>query len=124
MAITNFNCDVSQGFNFQKDSQCLVGHITQLKIGEKKYTADLTVQDPTKIGDDAGKVPVVGVLSNIYWQGGHADPITFNCRVSTGNKKESIILQHTSLSKTDVEFSFVIYEYDADSIEYFKSRHI
>ena len=123
MAITSINCDIIQGFNYQKDAQTLIGHITKLQIGDTEYEPDLTVQDPTKIGNDDGKVAVVGVLSNIYWQGGHAEAVLFNCRVSTENKKASILLQHTSLSKTDVVFSFVVYDYDPDKKEYYKSFH-
>lgn len=28
----NFSCDVMQGFNFQKDAQCLIGHLSKLEI--------------------------------------------------------------------------------------------
>ena len=66
MASTNLTCDVSQGFNFKKDVQSLVGHITSLKIGDKEYNKDLTVTVSTDISGD--KVKVVGVMSNIYWE--------------------------------------------------------
>ena len=123
MASTNLPCDVSQGFNFQKDAQCMVGHITSLKIGDKEYKKDLAVADPTKINDDDGTVKVVGVISNIFWEGGYADPIMFNCRISTENKQESIVLQHTKLSNTNVEFSYIIYDYDPAKKVFYKSFH-
>ena len=123
MAHLEVNCNVIQGFNFEKDSQGRIGHLVSLKIGDTQYKADLKVQDPTKIGDDEGKVDVVGVISSIYWPGGHADPIYFNCRVTSQNKQISFVLQHNTMSKTDVEYSFIIYEYDPVNKVYFKHFH-
>jgi hypothetical protein len=121
MASTNLSCNVSQAFNFKPDAQCLVGHITSLKIGDKEYKKDLAVTTPSDIKGD--KVKVVGVISNIFWEGGHADPIFFNCRVSTDNKEASILLQHTELSDTSVEYSFVIYDYDPKEKKFYPSFH-
>ena len=121
MASTNLACDISQGFNFQKDAQCLIGHLTELKIGDTDFKKDLTVMDPTKI--DKEKVKVVGVISHIYWEGGHADPILVNCRLSTDNKEGSILLQHKTLSNTEVKYAFVIYDYDPKKKEFYPSFH-
>lgn len=121
MASTNLACDVSQGFNFQKDAQCLVGYITSLKIGDKEFKKDLAVTLPTDIGGD--KVKVVGVIANIFWEGGYADPIMFNYRVSTDNKELSILLQHTMLSDTTVEYSYVVYDYDPKEKRFYPNFH-
>jgi len=124
MASISLACDVTQGFNFQKDAQCLIGHITSLKIGggeEGGFKNDLTVTKPTDITGE--KVKVVGVISNIYWEGGHSDPIMFDCRVSTDNKQEGLILQHKDLSNTSVEFSYVIYDYDPKEKKFYPSFH-
>lgn len=121
MASTSFACDVSQGFNFQKDAQCLIGHITSLKIGDKEFKKDLAVTVPTNTTGD--KVKVVGVISNIYWEGGHPDPIMFDCRVSTDNKQAGLTLQHQELSDTSVEFSYVIYDYDPIKKKFYPSFH-
>ncbi len=121
MASTNLSCDISQGFNFQKDAQCLIGHLTELKIGDTDYKKDLNVTDPTKV--DGDKLKVVGVISNIYWEGGHANPVLVNCRVSTDNKQGSILLQHKSLSNTEVSYAFVIYDYDPKEKKFYPCFH-
>ena len=123
MAATSFPCSVTQGFNFQKDAQVFVGHINSLKIGEKEFKKDIAVADPTKINEDQNTVKVVGVVSNIFWQGGYADAIQFSCQVSTENKQEAVVLQHTKLSNTNVEFSFTIYDYDPVKKVFYKTFH-
>ena len=122
MASTSFNCSVSQGFNFEKDSQSVVGHLTSLKIGTKEFAKDIEVMDPTAIKDNT-KVKVVGVMSGIYWNGGYADGVSFNCQVSTVNKQDAVILQHSDLSDTTVEYDYVIYDYDPVAKVYFKAFH-
>ena len=121
MAETSFNCDVSQGFNFQKDAQDLVGHISKLKIGDKDMDIDLGVTNPVDLKGD--KIKVVGVASDIYWEGGFAQPIQFSCQVSNANKKTLAILTNSDLSNTAVEFAFEIYDYDPDKKEYYKAFH-
>jgi hypothetical protein len=122
MAATSFNCSVGQGFNFEKDSQSVVGHLTSLKIGAKDFAKDIEVQDPTAIKDKT-KVKVVGVLSGIFWNGGYADPVSFNCQVSTKNKQDAVVLQHSELSDTAVEYGYVVYEYDPVAKVYYKAFH-
>jgi hypothetical protein len=122
MATTSFNCSVGQGFNFEKDSQNVVGHLTSLKIGSKEFAKDIEVMDPTAIKDDT-KVKVVGVISGIFWNGGYADPLSVNCQVSTVNKQDAVVLQHSDLSDTAVEYDYVIYDYDPVAKVYFKAFH-
>ena len=123
MAASSFACSVIQGFNFQKDSQQYVGHINSLKIGDgDEFAKDIEVQDPSKI-KEGEKVKVVGVVSDIYWEGGFAQPISFNCQVSITNKKAASLLQHKEMSNTTVEFSFTIYEYDPVKKIFFKAFH-
>lgn len=121
MAETSFSCDVSQGFNFQKDAQDLVGHISKLKIGDKDMAVDLGVTNPEDLAGD--KIKVVGVASDIYWEGGFAEPIQFTCQVSNANKKTLAILTNTEMSNTTVEFAFEIYDYDPDEKKYYKAFH-
>jgi len=120
MAANSYNCSVYQGFNFQKDSQDIVGHIVALTLGTQAVTADLSVTDPTS-SDMGTYVKVVGVVSSIYWNGGYADPIQFNCQVSTTTKNYLATQQHKSMSNTDVEVNFNIYDYDPDAKVYFKA---
>ncbi len=121
MAETSFSCDVSQGFNFQKDAQDIVGHISKLKIGGKDMDVDLAVTNPEKLSGD--KIKVVGVVSDIYWEGGFAQPIQFSCQVSNANKKTLAILTNSEMSDTSVEFAFEIYDYDPDKKQYYKAFH-
>ncbi len=121
MAETSFSCDVSQGFNFKKDAQDIVGHISKLKIGEKDMDVDLAVTNPEDLAGD--KIKVVGVVSDIYWEGGFAEPIQFSCQVSNANKKTLAILTNTEMSNTTVEFAFEIYDYDPDEKKYYKAFH-
>ena len=120
MAESSYSCSVSQGFNFQKDEQILVGHINSLKIGETELKSDLNVTDP----EDVNKtIKVFGVASSIYWNGGYADPVQFACQVSTDNKNLLTTLKHKSMSNTEVELLFTFYDYDPKEKKYFKCFH-
>lgn len=112
MAGISLRCDMSQGFNFQKDAQTPVGHIVSLKVATQDFDKKLKVQDPTKI-DEGPTAEVVGVVSNIRWNGGFAEPIIFTCQVTAASREKAAIMTHTKLANTEVEFEFNIYEYDA-----------
>ncbi len=120
MASISYTCDVAQGFNAQADTQTIVGFITTLKIGETTFETDLSVTDPE---DNEGELKVVGVMSDIYWEGGEADPISMGGRVTTKNKNLAIELVQKKLSDTSVACSFVVYEYDPEAKKYFKCFH-
>ena len=119
-AASSFNCSVSQGFNFQKDSQELVGHINYLKVGDTEMASDLHVTDPMDI---TNHVNVFGIASGIFWNGGYADPITFIAQVSTENKNKLATLQHKSMTNMEVVFSFTIYDYDPMTKTYYQCFH-
>ncbi len=123
MAESSYPCSVEQGFNFQKDAQQTVGHITSLKIGDTSFDKDIQVTVPSKINEDSNTTKVVGVASNLYWQGGFADPIHFDCQISVTNKQAAALLRHTKLSNTNVEFSFIIYEYDPVKKVFYEAFH-
>lgn len=121
MAESSFSCSVSQGFNFQKDEQVLVGHIVSCKVaGGDQLKADLNVSNPE---DPASLIKVFGVLSGIYWAGGYADPIQYSCQVSNDNKVEIAQLTHKSLTNTEVVFQFNIYDFDPKEKKYYKCFH-
>ncbi|TWI66665.1 hypothetical protein LZ24_02704 [Desulfobotulus alkaliphilus] len=122
MAESSFNCSVYQGFNFQKDGQELVGHLVSLTIGDEEMTADMDVTDPTS-ANMSEYVKVVGVISKIYWNGGYADPIQLAFQVSTAVKNKVAMLQHQSLSNTEVVMKFNIYDYDPDAKMYYLCFH-
>ncbi|EFI34729.1 conserved hypothetical protein [Desulfonatronospira thiodismutans ASO3-1] len=120
MAVTDLMCSVYQGFNFQKDQQDRVGHITSLTIGDDEISADLKVTDPE---DLSATVDAVGVISRIAWDGGFAEPIIASFRVSRSNKNVLATKQHQSLAKTGVKIAFNVYEYDQGNSAYFKCFH-
>lgn len=122
MVSLNFDCDIKQGFNFQKGAQCLIGHLAEIKIGDGvAFAVDIAVTNPTTIDIAAEKV--VGVISKIYWEGGHADPIWLGCRISTNNKVVATTLMHTNLSNTEVGLKFNIYDYDPEQKKFFTCFH-
>jgi 3D (Asp-Asp-Asp) domain-containing protein len=122
MSSQSYNTSMVEAFNYHKDCQETIGHITSLKIGSKAFKEDISVQDPTAI--EAGtKVKVGGVVSNIYWEGGFAQPVAFDCQVGDDNAKDAAILTHQDLSDTTVEFKFNVYKYDPQDKKYYKCFH-
>ena len=119
MAEMSKSCDVSQAYNFQKDSQVCIGHINKLKIGDKQFDVDQKVKNPI----DQSDMKVMGVLSAVTWNGGKAEPVEFSAQVSTANKTNLKALVHGTLSKTDVEVVFTTYDYDLKAKVYYKSFH-
>lgn len=118
----NFNCSVYQGFNFKKDIQDHVGHVTELKIGDAEaLKADLNVTDPVNITKDP--IPVVGVMSGIHWSTGYAEPVFMGFQVSLANKTAVATMLHKTLSNTEVKFKFNVYEYDPKEKTYFLCFH-
>jgi len=120
MASSDYSCSIPQGFNFQKDKQERVGHIVSLKIGDAAMASDINVTDPE---DNSAKIKVFGVMSGISWNGGYGDEIQFQCNVSTDNKNTLSTMVHTTLSNTEVEYEFVVYDYDPQKKMYYKCFH-
>jgi hypothetical protein len=121
MAESSFQCSVNQGFNFEKDAQVLVGHVNSCKIGDQELNSDMSVDNPEEVTGD--NVPVFGVLSSVYWNGGYADPVQFTCQVSNENKTLLAKLVHAELSNTEVEYEFTVYDYDPNEKKYYKCFH-
>lgn len=117
----SYQCDVTQGFNFDKTMQSIVGHINSMKIGDTELDVDLAVTDPTDITGD--KIKVVAVMSGIDWQGGFAQPLHISAQIGNKNQKSVTLLQHADLSNTAVEFKFTTYAYDPDAKKYYKCFH-
>ena len=115
-----YQCSVNQGFNFEKDQQDFVGHINNISIGGSDLKSDLSVTDPEDVGN---KVKVFGVMSNISWRGGYADPILFNSYISTENKNAIATLIHRTMSNTEVKFEFTVFSFDPNEKKYYKAFH-
>ncbi len=109
MASSNYNCSLRQGFNFEKDAQVTVGHLIKLSIAGTAVPADITLTLPT---DLTNATAVVGVITDISWEGGYADPINIQFNISTKNQTAMLLLKHTDLSDTQVVFQFNIYQFD------------
>lgn len=119
-ASSSFTCSVRQGFNFEKDSQELIGYINYLKVGDREMDSDLNVTDPMNV---ASHVKVFGVVSGIHWNGGYAEPVTFAAQVSVNNKNRLATLLHKSMANTEVDFQFTIYDYDPKVKAYYQCFH-
>jgi hypothetical protein len=117
----SYQCDVTQGFNFDKTNQSIVGHINSMKIGDTELDVDLAITDPTDLAGD--KIKVVGVMSGIGWEGGFAQGIMISAQIGNANQKMVTLLQHADLSNTAVEFKFTTYAYDPDAKKYYKCFH-
>jgi hypothetical protein len=120
MAEISYHCDVVNGFNAQSDVQTITGLLTYLKIGDTEYLSDLSVTNPEDIESE---IACVGVLSSVFWGGGEADPLQFDMRISTANKNSSIELVQKTLVNTEVDFTFVVFEYDPIAKKYFRCFH-
>ena len=122
MASSQYSCSIRQGFNFEKDAQVLVGHVVSMTIGTQELGTDLKVTDPTNFGTD-NDLDIVGIISDISWQGGYADPIQIAFNVSNENAKLVSIMKHTDLSDTTVVFKFKIYDFDPIAKVYYLAFH-
>ena len=70
--------------------------IRDLSGDKGSFEIYMWVSNPTKMsGDEEAKEKVVAVISNIYWAGGHANPMYIGCRISTENKAREETLRHT-----------------------------
>jgi len=114
-----YPCSVDQGFNFDRGNQDIVCHINSLKIDNNEYASDLSVTDP----ETGQPVNVFGVGSSMYWNGGYADPVQFSTQISVANKNQIASLIHRTMSNTEMEVSFTVYQYDPGSGRYFKAFH-
>lgn len=125
MAELDFPCDVVQGFNFEKDRQTLVGHVTALTIGGVKIPVDQALTIPTGTAASADAVAtgvkVVGVISHIHWAGGYSDPVSIQCQISTANRTLVSVLTHTKMVDTTVVFQFVVYAFDPIAKVYYEA---
>jgi len=109
------DCDIVQGFNFTSSSQKTFGFLKDLQIGTTELNKDLSV-----LGPNNETMKVTGVLSNIYWQDGAADPIQVSAQVSILNKNLITLFLHSNPTDISVKFSFVVYKYDPIDQQYFK----
>lgn len=119
MASISKQCSIENTFNFKRDVQLPIGHITALKIGSKTFSADLEVKKPT---DEAAE-KIVGAISDFYWEGGFAESLDFVFDVSVTNKTDILSLLHTDMKSILVEITFTLYDYDPEEKAFFTCVH-
>jgi len=108
-APVELDCDVLRGFDMSRDEPARHGHVTAMRIADAELDADLNAFDPLSgLGHK-----VVGVLSRVAWGGGPPDPLMLEMRVSVDNTATLTQLTQGGLVDDEVEFSFVVYDYDA-----------
>jgi hypothetical protein len=110
-----FTCNVENGFNYQIDQQATVGYITSLTIGTTTLRADLNVKDPTT----GSAITAVAVLSQFSWNAGPSDPLSFTGQISATNKQTLAALLSKSLTNSQVQIGFKVFQYDLFAKTYF-----
>lgn len=119
MASSQYSPSLRQAFNFEKDSQVLVGHLVSLNIGTIDLPADLDLDNPKDVA--GAKLTVVGAITDISWEGGYADPVHIRFNVSNANQVSMLTMKHQKLVNTEVVFKFVIYAYDQVESLYYEA---
>jgi len=120
---------IEQAFSFNRSRQESFGYITSLSIGSGVVQPDYVLDDPigglpaapsaTQSRQARPGLKVVGVLSEVSWELGVEDPITFSARISAVSKNAIMGVQYSSLPSVDVAVSWVVYEYDQAAFQYY-----
>ena len=113
-------CDEHQAFNYNQDIQTPIGYLEQIVIGGRKLNADFKLHNPVNRDLSA----VVGVITNISWDGGKIQPINIAMNVSIQNKQILAQLIHSELTNIEVKFRFAVYEYDLLKKAYYQSFYV
>jgi hypothetical protein len=116
MPVYSRPCDIYQGYNFKKDKQTTVGYITAMKIDKVTLKADQTVQSPL----DGKDLKVVAVLNNFTWQTGVTDALYLSGQLATENRQSVALLAYDDLAKVEVDYNFMVLEYDPVAQKYYK----
>lgn len=115
------HCSAADGFRFKAHVQSVIGHITNLKIGDTTLKADMTVRDPMNASQADKTIDVVSVMNIFQWDLGITDPLRFSSQVSFNNKTVIYGMLLNGIEKTNVSITFNVYEYDYTNKTYFKS---
>lgn len=122
MAEISYTCSAEQAFNWDKNNQSVIGHLTALKVGGEDIEAKFELMNPEKVGE---KNKVVGPISYINWKGGYADAIQIDAQVHNENQQDLMTLLQKDLDSTAVEFKFEIFAYHQEkgNEKYFQCFH-
>lgn len=112
-------CSIFNAYNFKRDLQDKIGHVTYLKIGENELVKDQELKIPL----DDSLLKVVGPIGNFHWEGGYAQPLLFTIQLSITNKNAVAALLHTTMQSVAVVIAFNIYDYDPIAKKFFRCLH-
>jgi hypothetical protein len=115
-----YDFDVALGFNFQIARKVRVGYLNYLKIGDNVLKADIAAVDPT---NPATSMKVVGILSDLVWDGGYSDPVHLSGQVLVVNKQLLAMPILMDIPDQKVEFQFTVYDFDSTTKAYYKALY-
>ncbi len=102
-------CDVAQGFNFDKSNTSVFGFVEKLKIGDLEVPADFNLKNP----DEESAKEVAGVIRHFYWDGKKQSPLELMVQVGGTAQQKLDLLIHKEMKKEDVSIQFKIYKFDS-----------
>jgi hypothetical protein len=114
----NYNCSVGQAMYFKSDLITYTGVINYLSIGTTELKTDLHLVDPTDVSSPQG-LNAAGVVSNLFFDGGATQPLTFSFLVSVENKVKLETMIYGDMPDKDIRIGFTIYYYDPVSKGYY-----
>lgn len=108
----NYFCSVEQAINFNLYVQAYVGIINYLAIGTTIFQADLiNLVNPTNV-TSLQPLTAVGVVSNLFFEGGQNQPLNFSFLVSNENQVTLQEMLAMGIDNNDIRIGFTIYYYD------------
>lgn len=116
----NYNCSVEQAMNFKPNAITYTGVINYLSIGTTELKTDLHLVDPTDVSSPQG-LNVAGVVSNLFFDGGATQPLTFSFLVSKANQVVLLDMVSGDMPNKDIRIGFTIYYYDVVTKKYYTS---
>lgn len=120
--IIDAECSAKDTYDFTIARTSRIGHITAIKFtnGGKELKADTKVSNPES---PDSKVDVVAVVDRVKWEGGPTDPIEFSARFSPEGKSIMKEALSSLTGGTEIELTWIIYEYDHKAKKYFQRFH-
>ena len=117
--VKTYPCSVEQAVNFKRNVQAYVGVINYLAIGTTVLQADIrNLVNPTDVSSPQG-LTAVGVLSNLFYDGGATQPLTFSFVVSNSNLVTLQGMIDPGILNISIQIGFTIYYYDPAARVYY-----
>jgi hypothetical protein len=111
-----YQMDTILGFDMDPNAHSTVGYLTQFQIGSTTLAADITIEKPAA-QTTLQKVTVVGVMSELEWDGAPTDPMTVGLQFSQENEQTMLSYLGTNPASVVLRFAFAVMAWDpaADS---------